>query len=151
CANWGVRVAHLRGTMMTKTDSGLYRESYEKDSCGFGLIASLADQPSHWQVETAMTSVIAQTHRAAIAGDGKTGDGSGLRIKHSGKFLRAVAAEAGIALEEQFAAGLVFLSRDPQLARKAREVVEAELARESLQLAGWRTVPTNPEVCGAEA
>ena len=42
---------------------GLYRPSYEKDSCGFGLIASLDDTPSHWVVQTAISSLIRLTHR----------------------------------------------------------------------------------------
>src|SRR5215475_12730666 len=89
---------------------GLYKDSYERDSCGFGLIASLDDAPSHWLVRTAITSLNRLTHRGAIATDGKTGDGCGLLLKHPGDFLRAVAAEAGIALGSRFAAGLVFLS-----------------------------------------
>ena len=33
---------------------GLYHPAYERDSCGFGLIANLDDQPSHWLVATAI-------------------------------------------------------------------------------------------------
>ena len=54
---------------------GLYKETYERDSCGFGLIASLDDAPSHWLVRTAISSLNRLTHRGAIAADGKTGDG----------------------------------------------------------------------------
>ena len=28
-------------------DRGLYRDEFERDSCGFGLIANMDDQPSH--------------------------------------------------------------------------------------------------------
>ena len=28
-------------------DPGLYKDAYERDSCGFGLIASLDDRASH--------------------------------------------------------------------------------------------------------
>ena len=52
------------------TDWGLYRARYERDSCGFGLIASLDDQPSHWVVQTAISSLNRLTHRGAIATDG---------------------------------------------------------------------------------
>ena len=89
---------------------GLYKDAYERDSCGFGLIASLDDKPSHWLVQTAMTSLNRLTHRGAIATDGKTGDGCGLLLKKPEKFLRAVAAEASIKLAPRFASGLVFLS-----------------------------------------
>src|SRR5581483_1126812 len=88
------------------SDTGLYRDAYERDSCGFGLIASLDDQPSHWLVQTAITSLNRLTHRGAIAGDGKTGDGCGLLLKKPEGFLRAVAGEAGIELADRFASGL---------------------------------------------
>ncbi len=41
---------------MTTADTGLFKESYERDSCGFGLIANLDDQPSRWLVDTAIVS-----------------------------------------------------------------------------------------------
>ena len=81
--------------------AGLYHPSYEKDSCGFGLIANLDDQPTHWVVQTAITSLDRLEHRGAVATDGKTGDGCGLLLKKPERFLRAVAAEAGIALVER--------------------------------------------------
>src|SRR5882757_2729653 len=136
---------------MNSPDTGLYRDAYERDSCGFGLIANLDDQPSHWLVQTAITSLNRLTHRGAIAGDGKTGDGCGLLLKKPEAFLRAVAAEAGIELTERFASGLVFLSRDPGLAQNAREILEAQLVRQGLELAGWRKVPIDNDACGEQA
>ena len=112
---------------MSAATQGLYKDAYERDSCGFGLIANLDDQPSHWLVRTAITSLNRLTHRGAIAGDGKTGDGCGLLLKKPEGFLRAVAAEAGIELAEKFASGLIFLNRDPALAKAARAAVEAQL------------------------
>ena len=44
---------------------GLYKDAYERDSCGFGLIASLDDAPSHWLVRTAIASLNRLTHRGA--------------------------------------------------------------------------------------
>jgi glutamate synthase (NADPH/NADH) large chain len=132
-------------------DWGLYRRSYEKDSCGFGLIASLDDQPSHWVLETAMSSLNRLTHRGAVAADGKTGDGCGLLIKQPRKFLLAAAREAGFKVGSLFAAGLVFLNRDPELAARSREALKEELDDEQLWLAGFRAVPVNASACGPEA
>jgi glutamate synthase (NADPH/NADH) large chain len=132
-------------------DFGLYRPKYERDSCGFGLIASLDDHPSHWVVETAMSSLNRLTHRGAVAADGKTGDGCGLMIKMPVGFLRAVAADAGFALAPLFASGLVFLNRDPGKAEAARLLLARELQREKLEVAGFRQVPTDPSACGDEA
>src|SRR5450631_1121697 len=136
---------------MAAADRGLFRQSYERDSCGFGLIAQLDDQPSHWVVKTAMTSLNRLTHRGAVASDGKTGDGCGLLIKKPESFLRALAREAAIALEDMFASGLVFLSHDPARAEEARHTLTVQLEREGLAVAGFRQVPTNPDACGAEA
>jgi glutamate synthase (NADPH/NADH) large chain len=130
---------------------GLYRPHYERDSCGFGLIANLDDRASHWVVETAISSLNRLTHRGAIATDGKTGDGCGLLIKMPVRFLRAVAAEAGLSLTAKFAAGLVFLDRDPARAEHARRVLTDEIEREKLRVAGFRSLPTDPSACGSEA
>jgi len=132
-------------------DWGLYRRAYERDSCGFGLIANLDDRASHWLVQTAISSLNRLTHRGAIAADGKTGDGCGLLLKLPVVFLRAAAAEAGFTLSPLFAAGLVFLNRDPALAQAARATLRAELQRENLEVAGFRTVPVDPAACGDEA
>jgi glutamate synthase (NADPH/NADH) large chain len=132
-------------------DWGLCRAAYEKDSCGFGLIASLDDQASHWVLQTAISSLNRLTHRGAIAADGKTGDGCGLLIKQPTAFLRAAAAESGFTLGPLFAAGLVFLSRDSALAANARRVLTEELKLEKLQVAGFRSLPVDPDACGPEA
>jgi glutamate synthase (NADPH) large chain len=136
---------------MRAADQGLFRESYEKDSCGFGLIAQLDDQPSHWLVETAMASLNRLTHRGAVASDGKTGDGCGLLLRRPQEFLRGCALEAGIELAEIFAAGLVFLHPEEARAAEARRTLLVQLEREGLRVAGWRAVPTNPQACGGEA
>jgi len=141
----------LGGTDPRAADWGLYRRAYEKDSCGFGLIASLDDQPSHWVLETAVSSLNRLTHRGAIAADGKTGDGCGLLIKMPTRFLRAVAAEAGLSLTAQFAAGLVFLNRDRQKAQQARRVLTEQIEQEKMSVAGFRALPIDPEACGVEA
>jgi glutamate synthase (NADPH) large chain len=140
-----------RGSDPRAADWGLYRSAYDKDSCGFGLIASLDDTPSHWVLQTAISSLNRLTHRGAVAADGKTGDGCGLLIKNPARFLRAVAAEAGLVLDAQFAAGFVFLNRDERKAQEARRVLKAEIEREKMNVAGFRAVSVDPSACGLEA
>ena len=83
-------------SMPCKPDtSGLYQPGFEKDSCGFGLIASIDDKPSHWLVKTSIEALARLTHRGAVAADGKSGDGCGLLLKKPDEFLRARAAELG--------------------------------------------------------
>ena len=131
--------------------AGLYHPSYERDSCGFGLIAQLDDVPSHALVERAIASLNRLTHRGAVAADGKTGDGCGLLLKKPEQFLRAVAAEAGIELGLRFATGIAFLSTYEDAAERAKATLDAQLRREGLVVSGWRLLPTNPDACGAEA
>ena len=145
------RATNVDGADPRAGDWGLCRTAYERDSCGFGLIASLDDQATHWVMKTAISSLNRLTHRGAIAADGKTGDGCGLLIKMPTRFLRAVAAEVGFLLRTPFAAGLVFLDRDPAKADHARAVLTAEIEREKLEVAGYRRLPTNPSACGSEA
>jgi glutamate synthase (NADPH/NADH) large chain len=76
--------------------TGLYDPSFEKDSCGFGLIANIDDKPSHWLVKTSIEALARLTHRGAVAADGKSGDGCGLLLKKPDAFLRAKAKELGI-------------------------------------------------------
>src|SRR5690606_20849235 len=141
----------MKDSGMSSEQQGLYREAYEKDSCGFGLIANLDDQASHWLVKTAIASLGRLTHRGAVAADGKTGDGCGLLLKKPEKFLRAVAKEAGIKLAPLFTAGNVFLSTDADVAAASRAELETQLKREGLLVAGWRELPVDPRACGEEA
>jgi glutamate synthase (NADPH/NADH) large chain len=137
--------------MTEQQATGLYDPAFERDSCGFGLIANLDDLPSHWVVETAIAALTRLTHRGAVAADGKTGDGCGLLIKFPKKFLRAAGKEAGLTLSERFAAGSVFLSQDANEATNARDVIDAAIRDIGLEVAGWRKVPIDPSVCGEQA
>ncbi len=132
-------------------DGTLYRPDFEQDSCGFGLMANMDDKPSHWLVQTAISSLACLTHRGAVAADGKSGDGCGLLFKKPDAFLRAVAAENGFKLNERYAAGLVFLNRDKAVADASRARLTDELTKQGLIVAGYRSVPTNNDACGEYA
>ncbi len=132
-------------------EQGLYRSAFEKDNCGFGLIAQMDGKPSHWLVSTAISALARLTHRGAVAADGKSGDGCGLLLRKPDSFLRAAAAELDIEVADLYAVGMVFLNQDAALADAARQRLAAELAREGLAVAGWRLVPTDESACGEEA
>jgi glutamate synthase (NADPH/NADH) large chain len=130
---------------------GLYHPSFEKDNCGFGLMAHMDGAPSHWLVQTAIEALGRMTHRGAIAADGKSGDGCGLLIKKPEGFLKAVATECGITLSDGFGVGVVFLAKDETEAGAARQALVDGLHTEGLELAGWRVVPTDDSACGESA
>ncbi len=132
-------------------DGTLYHPDFERDSCGFGLMAQMDDKPSHKLVQTAISSLACLTHRGAVAADGKSGDGCGLLFKKPDVFLRAVATEAGFTLAPIYAASLVFLNKDTALAQAARARLTLEMQAEGLSVAGFRKVPVNPAACGEYA
>jgi glutamate synthase (NADPH/NADH) large chain len=124
--------------------TGLYRPGEFKDNCGFGLMAHLKGEASHDLLLKAIEALACMTHRGGIAADGKTGDGCGLLMQKPDSFLRMVTKdELGITLGEQYAVGMVFMSREPKLAEKARETLNQELKAQGLKVAGWRVVPTD--------
>ncbi len=130
---------------------GLYRPEFERDNCGFGLIAHMDGASSHWLVDTAIDALSRMTHRGAVAADGKSGDGCGLLLKKPDGFLRAVAAEAGCSLTDNYAVGMVFLSQDAAKRDAAKAKLAESLTGQGCELAGWRAVPVNPDACGPEA
>jgi glutamate synthase (NADPH/NADH) large chain len=117
------------------------------DSCGFGLIADLDDrQPRHRRCRAHRP--VAPAHRGAVGADGRSGDGCGLLIHRPESFLRTIAAEAGLQLGQQFAAGMVFLPTEADSAMVARDTLAAALVEQGLRVAGWRVVPVSREDCG---
>ena len=69
-----------RFLVMGQPTEGLYSPEFERDSCGFGLIANIDDKASHRLVNRSIGALRRLTHRGAVAADGKTGDGCGLLL-----------------------------------------------------------------------
>ena len=132
-------------------NNGLYSSCFEKDSCGFGLIANMDDKPSHWVIQTSIQALQRLTHRGAIADDGKTSDGCGLLIKKPDLFCKKVAKSMGISIEKSYCLATVFLNKDPKEQKKAKETLLFQLRKQGLVVEGWRKVPINKKVCGKEA
>jgi glutamate synthase (NADPH) large chain len=126
----------------------LYDPRFEKDNCGFGLIAHMEGQASHKLVRTAITALDRMTHRGGIAADGKTGDGCGLLLKKPDSYFRLIAEEQHWKLSKLYAVGMIFLSKNPVKAQAARDIINKALNQETLAVSGWRTVPTHPDVLG---
>jgi len=139
------------GASMSHSAYGLYHPRYEHDSCGFGLIAQLDDQPSRLLVDGALQALAGLNHRGAVAADGRSGDGCGVLLRRPDAWLRALAAEAGIVDHPRLSAGLVFLGRDAARAELAVTTLEAQLVAHGVQVLGWRQTPVVAETCGAQA
>ncbi len=128
----------------------LHHPDFERDSCGFGLVARLDRKPSREILDDALSALNRLTHRGAVAPDGKTGDGCGVLIRKPTAFLVHAAKEAAIDLSDRFAVGTIFL--DPgEIAEQQRARLEVQLNDVGLAPAGWRQVPVDPDACGEPA
>ena len=94
---------------MAQAGPTLYDVAFEHDSCGFGLVAQIDGRASAWVVDTAFSALAKLSHRGGVNADGVSGDGCGVLFHRPQAWLKALADEAGIALGERFAAGVVFL------------------------------------------
>ncbi|MBV7314252.1 glutamate synthase large subunit [Shewanella sp. NIFS-20-20] len=126
----------------------LYHPSFERDNCGFGLIAQMDGEPSHRIVRTAIQGLDRMKHRGGVAADGATGDGCGLLMQLPVKFFQAIAEEQEWHLSRKFAVGMLFLSQDPVKADMAKQIIRKELEKETLSIAGWRQVPIDKDALG---
>ncbi|MDT8437614.1 MAG: glutamate synthase large subunit [Wenzhouxiangellaceae bacterium] len=129
----------------------LYHPDFERDACGFGLIARLDAEPRHDTVSDAIAALTRLTHRGAVAPDGKTGDGCGLLIGLPEAFLRREAEALGLDLGARFTVGSVFLDADDTRAAEQRKRLEQALADQGLAVPGWRVLPTDTDALGQAA
>ncbi len=128
--------------------TGLYDPRDERDACGFGLIAHLDDTPSAALVRQSLDALARMAHRGGVAADGVSGDGCGLLLKTPDVFLRALAAESGIALGQRYASGIVFMPHDADAIARVHAAFSLTLREVGLAVSGWRKVPTDASVCG---
>ena len=141
----------MNTTQPLKGLKGLYLPEFETENCGFGLIAQMDDQASHWVVETAIESLANMTHRGGVAADCCTGDGCGLLIKKPQKFFAQEAEKHGFKLAQTYAVGMVFLSPDADKAEKAHNTLTQYLTNKGLEVLGWREVPVDSAILGEQA
>ena len=128
---------------------GLYQPHHEHDACGVGFIADLEGRASHRLLEQSIHAVIRLAHRGAIWADGLTGDGAGVATQLPLRLLREEGWEWGA--DDALGIGVFFLSQDEATRKRCEAIVETVLAEQSLEIIGWRDVPTSPEVLGDSA
>ncbi|MBI1976617.1 MAG: hypothetical protein HYS56_03815 [Candidatus Omnitrophica bacterium] len=135
---------------------GLYDPGFEKDSCGVGFVANISGQRNHDVLQKGIQAVVNLTHRGAIAGDAKTGDGAGILTQIPQKLFAREAVKlagerAGRFKIGDLAVGMFFLPGQKETADRCRKIVQEEVAKEKLTWLGWRPVPVDPSVLGNQA
>ncbi len=133
--------------------NSLYSPAFEHDNCGIGAVVNIKGFKSHATVENALTIVETLEHRAGKDAEGKTGDGVGILLQISHKFFSKVAKTLDIPIrsERDYAVGMFFFPQNELRRNQARKMFEIIAEKEGLKVLGWREVPSNPSVLGANA
>src|SRR5688572_338464 len=111
------------------------RPSAERDACGIGFVADAQGRSSRAVVKAALDGLCCVIHRGAVAADARTADGSGLLVP----------IPATIFGEGRGVAMLFVRGDDP------RSAVERAAKEEGLEVAEWRTPPTDDAALGEVA
>jgi glutamate synthase (NADPH) large chain len=144
-----------RGRVMERVDvqvaaRGLYDPALDKDSCGVGFIADIKGRQSHKIIVDALTILLNLEHRGAVGADPRAGDGAGILVQIPHKFFVKKAAELGFSLPApgEYAVGVLFMPQEDAWRAEIHDVFAEEIAREGMQLIGWRDVPNDNSCLG---
>ena len=130
--------------MMIKTK--LFDPNFEKDNCGFGLIAQKDGIRSRSIVNNAIKGLTSMTHRGAIGSDKKTGDGCGLLFDLNHNFFKStLKQEQNISTPNHFAVAMIFHSKKLEAYLNQINKIFND---EDLELFATRKVPINRSVLG---
>ncbi len=122
-------------------------EVREYDSCGVGFVCDIKGVPSHDIVRWGITAVKNLTHRGAVGGDGKTGDGAGVLIQIPRRFFEDYIEEELLDIShiDNLAVGVFFLYED------VRHQIQEHVNRSPFKLVAWREVPVDRSAVGESA
>jgi len=127
---------------------GLYDPANDRDSCGVGFIVRVDGTAQHAIVADGIRILVNLEHRGAVGGDKSTGDGAGILFQIPDTFFRKVWHEGRLPPPGDYAAAMVFLPREAQLAERCMQAFERAVSAERLEALGWRVVPTENSTLG---
>jgi len=117
-----------------------------KDNCGFGVLVSVDNIPTHQNLKDSITALSRLIHRGAIAADGKSGDGSGLLFSMPDEFFKSKLEAVNVTLPDVYAVAMVFSSKDSEI-----ETFKNICADNGLNVLYDRDVPVDTDALGAQA
>ncbi len=112
----------------------------EFGSCGVGFVATRGGPARHEVLAEGLRALGCVEHRGALAGDSQTGDGAGVMTEIPWELLGRSPHDCAVVS--------LFVSSDLERGPRARRLFEETFENLDLQIAGWREVPTRPEVLG---
>ena len=132
---------------------GLYHPSFEHDACGIGAIANIKGKKNHQIVVDALDILINLEHRGGMGAERNTGDGAGILLQVPHRFFQIEAQKYGVILPGpgEYAAGMLFLSQEPDLIKRGKALFERIACEEGFEFLFWREVPHDPSELGETA
>jgi glutamate synthase (NADPH/NADH) large chain len=134
-------------------NQGLYRPSFERDSCGIGFVANIKGNKSHQIISDALTILEHMEHRGACGCEINTGDGAGIMIQTPHEFFFDECIRLGFHLPAygKYGVGMIFFPRDIMLKEECRDIFNRASEKLGLEVLGYRKVPVNPDGIGPTA
>ena len=131
-------------------NKGLYRSSFEKDSCGIGFVANINNIQSREIVDFGLEILCNLTHRGAVSADPKAGDGVGILTQIPHVFLKKQLQYCSVELPEfgKYAVGMFFLPKNEDEKKYCLNIIEKYINKFQLKLLHIRDVPVNSAVLG---
>jgi glutamate synthase (NADPH/NADH) large chain len=93
---------------------GLYRSTFEHDSCGIGFIANINGVKTNQVLSDAITMLENMEHRGGKGSSPKTGDGAGVLMQLPHDFFMEESSRLGFTLPAlgKYGVGMVFFPRN---------------------------------------
>lgn len=131
---------------------GLYTPELEHDACGIGFVAHLKNRKSHEVVTQALDMLARMEHRGGQGCDPCSGDGAGILLQKPHEFLLEEAVKLGIKLPsfEKYGVGVVLFPKDEYKREQCRDILERNAQRLDLEVIGYRVLPTDNSMIGAD-
>ena len=119
---------------------GLYDPSFEKDSCGVGMVANIKGIPSRQIMEDAYLVNSNMDHRGGCGFEENTGDGAGILVALPHSFFKKVSTEIGLNLPQEgsYAVGNIFLPKNKKEREFCKKEIEKVINFEEQLFLGWR-------------
>lgn len=134
-------------------NQGLYNPQLEHDSCGIALLANIKGEKSHSLVSQALIALERLTHRGGRDDKETLGDGSGILTDIPHELFSKEWEKQGKQLPPsgRYGVMMIFLPNEETKLLEYKARIEEIVEKNSLELFGWRTVPTNEEALQKEA
>ena len=132
---------------------GLYDPQFEHDNCGTGFLAHMKGKKSHQIIEDALHVLRNLEHRGGQGDEVNTGDGAGILLQIPHRFFASISESMDMQLpsEGDYGVGMLFLPQDKKKRGTCITRVNQLAEEESLEVLGWRKVPTNYKMLGNAA